>query len=121
MNLYLYYAITLAVAIIIHELGHYIAFRCCGIKPKFTFHFGALCIGEKEMYYMNSKQTVIVGLAGIIAGMITIIMMTDSTNIFLLYFIACSFDLTVVMIYIEFWKDNRPIWQIDREKTDKFL
>lgn len=121
MNPYLYIAITLAVTIIVHEIGHYIGFRYCGIKPKITFHFGALCIGEKEMNHLNPKQIVIVGLAGIILGFITIGFMTSSITLWLLYFIACSFDITVISTYIEHWKDTRPIWQIDREKTDKYL
>ena len=121
MNTYLWYAITLAVTIIVHELGHYIGFRYCGVNPKFTWHWGALCIGEKEMNYLTSKQAVIVGLAGIILGMITILFMTDSVTLWLLYLVACCFDMTIVAIYTETWKDPRPMWQIDRERTDKFL
>jgi ABC-type uncharacterized transport system permease subunit len=121
MNTYLWYAITLAVTIIIHELGHYIGFRYCGIKPKLTFHFGAVCIGEEEMNYLNPRQIIIVGLAGIITGMITILFMTNSVTLWLLYIIACSFDITVISTYIEHWKDTRPIWKIDRERTEKYL
>ena len=105
--------------IIIHELGHYLAFRYYGIKPKIRWRYGAITIGEEQMYALNSHQTIIVGLGGIIFGLITIVAMTNSITLYLIYMIACSFDLTVISTYLETWKDKRTILEIDEEKIQK--
>jgi len=111
--------IWILVALIIHELGHYIGFRIYGIKPKLAWHYGAITIGEKEMYLLNSKQAVIVGLAGIIAGLIMIIITLPSLAFYLGYFIACSFDLSVIMMYIETWNRPESIYIIDAMKLEE--
>jgi Ni/Fe-hydrogenase subunit HybB-like protein len=109
----------LLVALIIHELGHYIGFRIYGIKPKLAWHYGAVTIGEKEMYLLNSRQAVIVGLAGIIAGLIVIIITLPSLAFYLGYFIACSFDLSVIMMYAETCKRPESIYIIDTMKLEE--
>lgn len=57
--------------IFLHELGHYVAYRLFGIKPKIKFHWWGLSIGEIKDYFVLAPYKVyFIGASGIVAGMI---------------------------------------------------
>lgn len=118
MDELLFYIIVMITSIIIHEAGHYAGFRIYHIKPRLKLRFSAITIGENEMYALNSKQAVIVGLAGILPGLV-VITATHSFNIMLIYLLACCYDITVISMYMSSWKNPTPIYKVDLERLTR--
>lgn len=119
LNLYLYCALVFVFALIVHEFGHYCAFRYFGFKPLIRWHSGALCIGEDAMYSLNARQLVIVGAAGVVAGFVAIAVLSDSLVLWLLYCVGCCYDLAVISTYAEFWNSSKTMYQIDKANLQK--
>lgn len=69
-------AVTIVLAIGIHELGHYLAFRKYNIgKIQIVFipFVGAITIGTKNVHLLTDKQLLNIVLAGPLFGLISII------------------------------------------------
>ena len=71
----------LLIVIVVHEFGHYIAFRIFGFKPTFRVTWwGAILIGENCHYKPNPKQMIVIALSGILLGLIPLILLIPSNE-----------------------------------------
>jgi len=102
--------IWLFIAIIPHELGHYLGYRWFGQKPKIRFtRYGVIMIGEKVQLELNSYQRTVVAEMGIIFGYLFLDFMNVSNNIILTYLIMCLFDIYIVFEIFQMKKEWRKL------------
>jgi len=87
--------------IFVHELGHYLAYRFYGFKPDLKFNSVAILIGENVMYLLTLKQFLIVGLSGVLAGLVPLLLFASPLGLWLLlYLIVCGIDLLSIVYII---------------------
>ncbi len=97
---YIYLLVTTLIFIsivIIHELGHYIAFRLYGYKPSLKLRLAGLFIGENVIMRITRLNTAIIALAGVMAGLIPIMLLNLNREWYLIYMIMCSQDLVIIL------------------------
>lgn len=92
INIYLLILIT----IIIHELGHYLAFRLCGKKPSIKFTWFGIVLGDNIWYSLNPKQMLIITASGVLTGL-CVINLSNNYEYILIYLIGCCIDLTNII------------------------
>jgi hypothetical protein len=89
--------LVLIVSIIIHELGHIIAYLLYGLKPSVKLKwYLAIEIGEEHLMNLTPIQLGWIGWAGIWAGAIPIVIWFSST-LGILYLLLCAIDITTLI------------------------
>lgn len=85
--------ILLATCIVIHEAGHYIAFRAYKIRPSMRITWWGINMGYKnEHWKLTVRQYLITLNAGILAGAIPLMWVHDA-RIVLFYVLLCAVDI----------------------------
>lgn len=84
--------ILIIIAIIVHEYGHYVAFAGYGVKPKITYHWWGIRIGNYETYALTPMQFAVVALSGVFAGFVPIFLIGDKM-FWWMYLAACAVDM----------------------------
>ena len=65
------YLLWLIPVFIIHELGHYVAYRFYGIKPKVQMHWWGMSVGEeKDSFKLTPAQFLFMLYTGVFVGMV---------------------------------------------------
>jgi len=106
-------------AIILHELGHYVAYRLFGIKPKIKITFWWFFIGEqKDTFKLKPAQFGLIGISGIFTGLIYTIPFGE-TYLFI-YFIMCSLDILNIYFCLKAknWKKSHGDFLIHMLKKE---
>lgn len=109
-------------SMIVHEFGHWLAFRMYGIKPKFsTKSKVALTIGDDELYFLKPKQIIVVAFAGIIAGYLPLILLLGKNGglFYLLEFFFCIVDLSTSMMIIQYFNSDKTLLDIEYENLTR--
>lgn len=78
--------------IILHELGHYLAYRLFKIKPKLKFHWWGITVGsEEDGFRLSPLKTWVILWAGMLSGYFYTILFNNQFYLFI-YFIFCVQD-----------------------------
>jgi hypothetical protein len=97
--------------VFLHELGHYIAFRICRLRPKIKI--GAIIkIEEKRLVLQSVGNNIFVYYLGIYMGLIPIVAVwvlgyPDTYVWFLVYVIMCGIDLLNIYSLVHFRKSMK--------------
>ena len=103
MNLDVLYIIVFLFSIVIHELGHYIAYRIFGFKPIFKFRWWGISIGDNCFIFLNHFQSIFIIFAGVLSGYVVIYWLPLYYKI--IYFFACLIDFVIaIQNYDEIFK-----------------
>jgi hypothetical protein len=94
------YAAIWLIVIIVHEWGHYLAFRYYKHKPKLRIRMYGLVITVGENVTIKTlKQSVIILYWGVFAGLIPVVLFFHTTPInVLLYFLIAMVDVAQILI-----------------------
>ena len=87
-----WFLVLYIIAVIIHELGHYIAFRFFGRNPSLKFHWWGVSIGDNIHLNMNLFETGITALAGVFVGLVYV-MIIGYNMLTTIYILSCGIDL----------------------------
>lgn len=88
--------------ILMHELGHFVAFRAFGKHPKVEIKGFNIFIGDDVIWQMKGYQAAIVALSGIVFGAVPFFVMLSkipfpmSYLMFLMYGVGAYFDFIVL-------------------------
>jgi hypothetical protein len=100
--------VILVVALILHEAGHYIAYRFYGYKPTIKFRWWGIEIGDNVIYEMKPKQIYFVAWMGILFGFIPLY---AAQSLILIYFFMCMFDFVLIINLLSLPKEQ---WTKDK-------
>lgn len=104
------------IVIIVHELGHYLAFRALRIKPKIKFRWWGIEIGDKEVWEMKPLQVYIVAVAGILWGAIPLIIFTQNTEYGLVYMLMSMIDIVLIIQVLSYPKKYAKLTMLEITK-----
>lgn len=98
--------------VILHELGHYVAYRYYNIKPKLKLEWWGISIGEeKDLFKLNPYQLSIIGMSGILSGFIyTFFFFNNFYTI--IYLLMCCLDFYVIVYSIKYLFSNEKYGNI---------
>jgi hypothetical protein len=82
--------------IVLHEAGHYLAFRRYKIKPKIFFTPLGIQIGGDAQYLLRLYQVVIVSYSGILLGALPFAFFKVTNLEIFLYCMFCAADLVAI-------------------------
>jgi len=105
--------ILLVIALIVHELGHYAAYRLIGKKPNVKFKWYGILIGENVWYSLKPFEAYIVSIAGIIAGFLIII---NNYELTLIYFLMCCIDIVNIISIVDIEKKYKKLTLLEINK-----
>jgi hypothetical protein len=122
--------LLLAMCLVIHECGHYIAFRAFKVKPKVRLRWWGVEVGNEEAEYdLTIKQYLVVIYAGILAGIFPLLFAKDSSLV-IFYLLMCGLDIMLMFEAVVAgglkhldWKVGRLVFEssIDAiRKTERF-
>jgi hypothetical protein len=70
-------AVLLAITVIVHEFGHYMMAKIFGYNPRFIFHGKNRNPAVIYQRCNDRKDTISIGLSGIISGYVTLFMLLN--------------------------------------------
>ena len=105
--------ILLVIALIVHELGHYIAYRIIGKKPDVKFKWYGILIGENVWHSLKPLEAYIVSIAGIITGFLIVM---NNYELTLIYFIMCCIDIVNIISVIGIEKKYKKLTLLEINK-----
>jgi hypothetical protein len=100
--------IWMFIGIIVHELGHYVAFRLFGHKPDVKFTWYGILVGQNVWYDVTIFQSYIISLAGVLSGWY---FFSYSQYMTTLYVGMCCIDFTNILSAID-TKKSRMKWTL---------
>jgi len=106
--------------VLIHELGHYIAYRYYGIKPKITFtKIGVIQMGdETSLFQLTPKKYFFIALFGILTGGFYTVIVLPEFN--LVYLLGCVIDLAIMIGAVNFkLKDDKSVGEYQYQALKK--
>lgn len=96
--------IALALALIAHELGHYVHFAICGFRPKFEWVGIGPCVTPQEKI-LPAKYVILNATAAIFIGMAVLTALKASHIAVFAYIVGCFLDLNnIQMLLIYIWR-----------------
>ena len=99
MNLWILFLII----IILHEAGHYFAYRYYKYNPKFHLEWYGISIGREVYKTIPINQMMIIAIAGILSGLFLAFL---DIKLLIIYLISCSIDISHLVIYTYFYFKN---------------
>lgn len=89
----LHFLVIALLTIVVHEFGHYLAFRYYGYSPNFRLKWYGIIIGENVYKKVRLDRYIVIGWAGVLFGLP--VAFFDPMVLFL-YSFMCSLDLYVI-------------------------
>jgi hypothetical protein len=102
--------ITILIAFVVHESGHYFAYKLLKLKPKFKLTTMGVEIYSNNQHLITIKQLYILSIAGILAGLPFV---WNDDMLLTAYTLGCCVDLTNVYTYFTCSKEDRKLSQKD--------
>ena len=99
--------IALVIAIILHEIGHYVAFYTLGYKPRLKLRWWAISIGEEIAHKLKVIELMWVLYIGITVGLLYFMVVSTSTTFLLLYLLFASNDINLIFMLATTSKDKK--------------
>lgn len=87
-------------SMIMHEIGHYLAFISLGVNPNIRFTWYGVVIGENVFYNLNPGKAIYVSITGFIAGLILLYLFNLNVLYFLLYLLMSSIDIGNIISFM---------------------
>ena len=84
-------------AVVIHEAGHYAAFKIYGFNPSINLKAGGISIGDNCIFKMNNRQVILTAALGIAAGAGPLLFYGASSLTWMIYIFCCSQDSTILL------------------------
>ena len=113
----------LTLAVIIHELAHYVAFWYYDASAKLSFHWWGISMGEFETYMVRPPHLLVIALSGPIVGYFPILFIADPLYHYM-YAAACGIDFFGVFYMVSlgyFTKEKRSvrIFELEKQKLQE--
>lgn len=108
----IYGIISLIVAIIMHEIGHYIIAKYYGINPKIKVNWGSIKVESVKFLTLKPKQYINILLAGFIIGLI---FLNPDPYLYIIYIAISSHDISNIMTLQRYYKSDKTIHQINKD------
>lgn len=94
-------------SVIVHELGHYVAFRLFGYKPNIKINIVGIVVGENVWLKTKAIHAFLIYFAGVFVGLIPLIAYDQTTPIFMVtYVLVSSFDIVGMLGLISLPKNK---------------
>ena len=106
--------LLLVIAILFHELGHYIAFCIYHLKPTVKFKWYAIEVTHPLAWNLTPRQYSTVLLTGLLVGWLFIPM---SGIMQLVYIILCSADINNIYQMSSYVKSKKTLLQINKDNV----
>lgn len=99
--------VLLLVGCLLHELGHFIAFRIYGVKAKFGLSLGWINFGNaQDALVLTPSQNIIVLAGGVVAGSVPLLFHVHEL-VLLVYVGLCLVDIGLACLFLQtprvFW------------------
>jgi hypothetical protein len=95
-------------AIIIHELGHYLAYRYFGFKPSIKFKWYGILLGENVFHKAKPYQAYLITITGILAGLPFVV---HDDSLLVVYLFICMIDFVIILNILSIPKEfkDKPL------------
>jgi len=101
--------LILLIAILVHEIGHYLAYISFKVKPSIQLKWYGILLGEDVYRYLTPMKAYLVTAAGVLYGAVIMQYFNVNLTLWLVYLLACMMDI-VNMIQLtnipKKWKDK---------------
>lgn len=102
--------LILLIAIVVHELGHYLSFLSFGINPRIALKWWGISIGEpKDFANMNILKYYFLNISGILWGAVVLQYFSASQELWLIYIIMSGIDINNIVQLFGIDKDLRKL------------
>jgi len=102
--------IILIIAIIIHELGHYLCFISFNIYPKISLKWWGIAMGEsKDFKNLIPLQYYFLNISGILYGAVVLQYFNVSYEIWLIYIIMSGVDISNIIGILQIDKSMKKL------------
>ena len=98
------YLIIWIFVILIHEIGHYIAYRLYGIKPKIKITFLKISIESEKIFKLKTYQVLLIAISGIYTGFIFLWLIKANDFMFFIYLCSLFLDINLIILLFELKK-----------------
>jgi hypothetical protein len=105
--------ILLVIAIIVHELGHYVAYKIIGKKPDIKFKWYGILIGENIWHTLKPFEAYIVSIVGIITGFFIVM---NNYELTLIYLLMCCIDIVNIILIMGIKKEYKKLSLLEINK-----
>lgn len=110
--------------VVVHEFGHWLAYRYFGYKPSVRLTcFGVVLMGENVFLWLSPIQAYVIYLAGILLGWIPVILSGDST-LGIAYVFACIIDfvglLKLLSLGMKAFNSNKPLLVLEQDEIIEY-
>lgn len=102
------------VVILLHEMGHYMAYIMTGHRPRFNLKWWGIEVSCDMFHRVRMKQLFMISYAGILTGSIPFMMIDVPKDWILVYLLVCAVDITIMLQ--TFRKEN--VMLIEKMKKD---
>jgi len=94
---YWYLVFLWVLAVVVHELGHWWAFRFFGFKPSVRLTWWGVLIGENVVLRVPFEELYLIAWAGVFLGGFVACL---DWRIFGLYLLSCYFDFRTMLLVV---------------------
>ena len=95
--------------ILLHELGHWIAYRLYGFKPDIKLKWYGILLGNNCYKYTKVKAAFFINLAGIFLGYVPLLILDVPDTWILFYLLLCCMDIVNIM---QLWEAPKEHWNL---------
>jgi len=115
----LYLFLLFILAILVHELGHYVSYRLCRRKAFFKFNWWGIEAECEDRLTLTLRQYFWIGISGVSWGLI-IISFSNDANTILVYLLACCIDFSIIFQIIQVPKKDRSMTLFEHSEKEYF-
>lgn len=110
----LYGLLQLGIAIVIHEFGHMIYFKqILKTWPELKITWWGISPQHKDQEELSLRELNIIAIAGILGGLIFLIMISAEHDVILMYLLMCMMDFAIVINFFSAATDKKTKMFID--------
>lgn len=104
---------------IIHEFGHWVAYKAYGYSPSVKIKWSGTHIGDNIGYLITPKQSIVITTLGILTGLLPLFIFSLPIGWFFIYIVSCSVDIADIIGCWEMPKNkwNTPLYKVLREQV----
>lgn len=105
--------LLLSLSIIVHEIGHYIAYRLFKKSPDIKIKWYGILIGNNIWHKLKPFEAYVITISGIFMG--SLVVMNNET-LLLVYLIMCSIDITNIISLFDVRREHKDLTLLEINK-----